>query len=242
VRAISNLERIISRLDFFHSIAVEPIFNILFITDIERNNFNFLTVLSVYLLSRKRYITSILVILSAFYLRPYSIAAIGIYVLYFRRDFCLALLGLAGSIINIVAYSGTFLIAINTVAIFIFMFFTPLPIEHQNWFDPTAGLRTLESAIYGSAFAVSLVIVLVYREVRIEYFLLAFGICIYATVMALIGFHRINTGILGISYDYITIGSHVARKKSLVHPLIVIWVTITIQVFRHRLPNIKLKY
>jgi len=197
----------------------------------------FLTVLAAYLFWRNRYVLFLLTAAGAFYLRPYAIAMVVVYVLVFDRRFYWLVATLLGSLSVLVVYSGSVVTLVNSAVAFLFVFVTPLPFQLENWIQPSITLRTLEGTVTGGLFALSLPLMLAERSVRREYALLALGIATYAVTTILVGFTFTSSE----AYDVLTLGINLGRKKSLAHPLILMWAALTLQVLWRRLPDVEFR-
>jgi len=195
----------------------------------------FFTVLAAFLFTRDRYFAFLLVAASAFYLRPYALAMIAVYVLVFNGRLYWLVAVLGGSFSILLVYSRSAVTAINSAVAFLFVFVTPLPFELNNWLQASVTLRTVESSVVGGLFAVSVLFIMANRDVRREYALLALGISTYAVTTVLVGY----TLTAPETYDLLTLGINLGRKKSLVHPLILLWAALTLQLLWRRLPNVE---
>jgi len=197
----------------------------------------FLTVLAAYLFNRERYVPSLLIAAGAFYLRPYALAMVVVYVLVFDRQYYWLVVTLGGSLSVLFVYSGSVVTLVNSAVAFLFVFVTPLPFQLNNWLQPSVALRTVESTVAGGLFALSIVFIATNRDVRREYAVLALGIATYAVTTILVGYTFVDPE----TYDFLTLGINLGRKKSLVHPLILMWTALTLKVLWQRFPDVEFR-
>ncbi|GAA5430851.1 hypothetical protein [Haloarcula japonica] len=187
----------------------------------------FLCMLATYLFFRKRAIMFLIVVLVATSIRLYSIAIISIYIATIMWSPLLLGIGLFGSAIFTLIYTGNIVTLFNSILVFGYFFVSPHPVQIENWLTPRLIPRLIEAVLYAGGLFISGRFAVTSRKLRNHYLILTAGILIYSLVIVSVAY-RYTVFQRGLPYGFGTAGENILRKMLPILPLIAVWMSITV--------------
>lgn len=174
----------------------------------------FLGFVALYFLLNKRFSLFILTLALATLLRQYAIAYIICYYFLFKTNKKILYLGALLSAL-IVFFKAGAIGVINTLLMIGYMFFTPNPLELNNWSQLT--LLVLESLVMMVGLILVIICFLNKKHTRNFFIMSSCTIFVFACALTLVG--HTNLQYLNLGYGIGTMGEDIIRKKLPLIPL-----------------------